>query len=99
MSDLIINVIVTRLDVPKLEMMKLGNTARCTFCYGNERLSIVLYDIEGDVINIGEDKICKLAFLTGDSIVNTISTDDEFDLALANDLIAKGKVIEVLSRP
>lgn len=100
MSELIIKAMVVRLAPSKnLHRIKITNSARCIFRYGNERLSVLIYDIEGGEAKVGEEKRCEIAFLTGDTISDAISTGDNFELALANEVIAKGYVTEVLCRP
>jgi len=100
MSELIIKATVVRQAPSKsLHRIKITNSARCIFRYGNERLSVLIYDIEGGEAKVGEEKRCEIAFLTGDAISESISSGDSFELALANEVVAKGCVTEILCRP
>jgi len=100
MSELIIKAMIVRQAPSKsLRRIKITDSARCIFHYGNERLSVLIYDIDGGEAKVNKEALCEIAFMTGDAIATTISEGDQFELALANEVIAKGSVTEVLSRP
>lgn len=100
MSELIITATIVR-QAPsrRLSGIKFINSSRCIFCYGNERLSVLIYNFEGGEIAVGDERRCEIAFLTGNAIADSILAGDRFELALANEVVARGRVAEVLCRP
>jgi hypothetical protein len=97
MSELTIKVNITRQQPSEdLAGIRVIDSSRCIFCYQQERLSVLLYNIEGGEAMIGESSECEITFLTGESIANVIANGDKFKLAIANEVIAEGEVTEVL---
>lgn len=99
MSKLIINAVIVRCTPSeRLRTIKFVNSSRCIFCYKNERLSVLIYNIDDGEVNIGEKKRCEIAFLTGDTISESISVGERFELTLADEVVATGCITGVLKR-
>ncbi len=99
MNKLTIKALVKRRKPSKdLWRIKLIDSSRCIFEYKHEKLSVLVYDIQDGEIKVGEQKYCEITFLTGDEISDIIAAGEDFKLTLVNEIIADGKVVEILSR-
>jgi len=98
MSNLTIKALVTRLKPSKnFWKIKLLESSRCLFEFQNEHHSVLLYDIENGEIKVDEQKACKIDFLSGELITKKIMEGDSFKLVLANEPIADGTIMNIIS--
>lgn len=98
MKKLTIRATITRESLlGNLERIRIIDSSRCLFFYDNKNLSVLIYDIQGGEAKVGKKASCEIDFLNGSVLSSLLSKGDAFKLVLANKVIAKGTVEDIIS--